>query len=317
MMGTLLARLRHNPPGADRTSDVAVATDSSAFWLVQRKPPSTGPTVLADDVARFRELQVVHPSGVGQPTVVTLDLAGWEPSVPALVELIVPLAQGARSRSLGPLALVVCTDDPSTRDVLRALAETYDLALFVAPAVDRLGEAEPFGLLTETERETLAVMQRLGGSVSVAKFADATGLAPTAATNRLVSVVQKGFLQKVERPRPAGAKYLDPRAALVIDEAAGEQLPAAARRELEIFAAVAGLRPEELLAAAHAEREAAGDAAGVTLLDAWQAYRERHAGQLSERLRWAQEMLADSRRAAVEMSGMSDEDLDELRREFG
>jgi len=283
----------------------------------QRKPPSTGPTVLVDDVARFREVQVVHPSGVGQPTVVTLDLAGWEPSVPALVELIVPLAQGARSRSLGPLALVVCTDDPSTRDVLRALAETYDLALFVAPAVDRLGEAQPFGLLTETERETLAVLQRLGGSVSVAKFADATGLAPTAATNRLVSVVQKGFLQKVERPRPAGGMYLDPRAALVIDEAVGEQLPAAARRELEIFAAVAGLRPEELLAAAHAEREAAGDAAGVTLLDAWQAYRERHAGQLSERLRWAQEMLADSRRAAVEMSGMSDEDLDELRREFG
>lgn len=300
---------------------MALATDPSAFWLVQRKPPTTGPTVLADDVTRFRELQVVHPSGVGQPTVVTLDLVGWTPPVAALVELVVPLAQGARSRSLGPLAVVVCTDDPSTRDVLRALAETYDLALFVAPAPDRLGEAEPFGLLTETERETLAVMQRLGGRVSVAKFADATGLAAPAATNRLVGVVQKGFLQKVDRPGPSGAMFLDPRAAIAVQEAAADQLPAAVQHEVQIFAAVAGRKPEELLATASAEytaeHQSSAGTADVTLLDIWLHYRHRHAGEMSERLRRAQEMLADPRRAAVEMSGMSDEDLDELRREFG
>ncbi len=295
---------------------MALATNPEAFRHEQRKPPATG-----GDVARFRDLQVVHPSGVGQPTVVALDLEGWVPSVAALVELVVPLAQGARSRSLGPLAVVVCTNDPATRDVLRALAETYDLALFVAPAIDRLGEAEPFGLLTETERETLAMMQRLGGSVSVAKFADATGLTAPAATNRLVSVVQKGFLQKADRPRPAGAVFLDPRAAVSAQQSAGGQLPAAIRREVEIFAAVTGCSPGELLDIARLEHASAAgvpaDSGDITFLEAWAAYRQRHTGELSERLRWAQEMLADPRRATVEMSGMSDEDLDELRREFG
>lgn len=34
-------------------------------------------------------------------------------------------------------------------------------------------------------------------------------------------------------------------------------------------------------------------------------------------LAWAREMLKDPARASIEMSGMADADLDELRREFG
>ena len=50
-------------------------------------------------------------------------------------------------------------------------------------------------------------------------------------------------------------------------------------------------------------------------------YREYHEPECPlatsyDRLRWAQAMLADPRRAAVEMSGMSREEIAELRREF-
>jgi hypothetical protein len=295
---------------------VASLTDTPGPRLEERKPPSTGPI----NIAFFRESQVVNPSGVKEPTVVALDLAEWTPSVPELVELVVPLAQGARSGHLGPLALVLCTSDQPTRDVLRALAETYDLAMFLAPAVNRLGEAEPLGVLTPTERQTLDVMQRLGGVVSVAKFAEATRLAAPAATNRLVSVAQKGFVQKVERPRQAGAVFLDPRAAIPANQPHFPELQARRRRELEIFAAVAGRSPEDMMASAQTEYlEEHGSAPPADehgLAAVWADYRQRHAGELSEGLRWAQAMLADAGRASVEMSGMSDQDLDELRRAF-
>jgi hypothetical protein len=295
---------------------VASLTDSPAFEQVVSRPP----TGEQDEIARYRE-QLVNPSGVKTPTIVALDLEGRIPSVAELVELVVPLAQAARAGSLGPLALVVCTSNPPTREVLRALAQQNDLALFVAPSTDRLTEAEPFGVLTPTERETLEVMHRLGGVVTVAKFADATGLGPSAATNRLVGVQQKGFVQKIERPRAAGSIFLDPRGAIEANAAAPHGLPGTLARELEIFAAVRGRRPDELLAEAVAEYRAEhGDAPGPGvdgLVHAWTEYRARHAGQLSEGLRWAQAVLADPARVAVEMSGMSDEDLDRIRQEFG
>lgn len=300
---------------ADRNPVVASLTDSPAFELHRTRPP----TGEQSEIARYRE-QIVNPSGVKQPTIVALDLEGMIPSVAELVELVVPLAQGARAGSLGPLSLVVCTSNPPTRDVLRALAETYDLALFVAPSASRLTEAEPFGALTPTERETLEVMHRLGGNVTVAKFAEATGLGPSAATNRMVAVQQKGFVQKLERPRAAGSVFLDPRGGIPANAAQGE-LTAPVRRELEIFAAVRGRRPDELLAEAVAEYRAEhGDAPSpgvVGLEEAWTEYRARHAGELSDGLRWAQAVLADPTQAAVEMSGMADEDLERIRREFG
>lgn len=315
-MTTVLAKFVEDVSRADSAPSVASLTDTAnPAVLESRWLPTTGPTGEPGAITRFRDAQVVNPSGVTQPTVVALELADWQASVPELVELVVPLAQGARSGSLGPLAIVLCTTDSAMRDVLRALAETYDLALFVAPAVDRLGEAEPFGALTPTERQTLAVMQQLGGVVSVAKFADATGLAAPAATNRLVSVAQKGFLQKVERPRQAGSVFLDPRAAMLANHTPQPDLPETVRREVAIFAAVAGVTSDELLERAAREYTSEQDSA-ATLVESWAQYRSRHAGELSDGLRWAQVMLADPARASVEMSGMSDEDLAELRREF-
>ena len=173
---------------------------------------TAGPLVDRAAMARFREW-VVQASGVKEPTVLALNLEGRFPSAPVLLELVVPLGRAARGRTFGPLAIVLCTEDNATREVLRALAETYDLALFVAPSAERLAEAEPLGSLSPTERETLEVLRRLGGRVTVANFALATGLEPNAATNRLVSVAGKGFVHRVDRPRRDGSLYVDPRAA--------------------------------------------------------------------------------------------------------
>jgi hypothetical protein len=291
---------------------VNAETLEPAYAIHHRKPPTSGST----GISWFREVQVVNPSGVQEPTLVVLDLTEWVPTVPELVDLVVPLARDVRSGRLGPLALVICTVDRPTREVLSALAIADDLSLFVATAPDQLADAEPLGRLTETERRTVELMRRLGGRATASTFAAETGLALTAATNRLVGVARKGFLQKADQPRPAGSVYLEPRGAIAAN-ARAEPVPEGVRREVELFAAVAGCAPEVMIAAAGAAYAEAHGSAAESPVAAWLAYREQHASELSERLRQAQEVLADPQRAAVDMSGMSDEDLAELRREFG
>lgn len=279
--------------------------------------PTHGPVVDRAAIARFRD-QLLPLTALQQPTVLAIDLEGSFPSAPVLIELVVPLAQEARSGKLGPLVLVICSPDPGVRDTLRALARAYELALFVAPSRYQLAAAEPVGDLTATEEESLRELQRLGGRVTVASFARATGLGAPAATNRLVNLLQKGYLHRVDRPRRAGGVYLDPRAAVPATSQAG--LPNQLRHELAIFAAVSGQQPDELLAVAWAEwateQPVPGHPTPPALADAWAAYRQRHTGELNEGLRWAQSVLADPARAAVEASGMSDEDLQAIRAAF-
>jgi len=204
-------------------------------------------------MASFREWLL--PSGVSEPTVLALNLEGRLLSAPILLELVVPLGQAARGRTLGSLAVVLCTEDEGMRELLRSLAQTHDLALFVAPSVERLSEAEPLGSLTPTEYETLDVLQRLGGRVTVANFAQATGLEPSAATNRLVNVFQKGFVHRVERPRREGLLFVDPRAATPVEDPADPTsgdflLSQPLRRDVRALADMQGREPGALLASA-------------------------------------------------------------------
>jgi hypothetical protein len=55
---------------------------------------------------------------------------------------------------------------------------------------------------------------------------------------------------------------------------------------------------------------------GSLLADAWREYRQRHAGELSEGLRWAQAVLNDPVETSVQASGMSSEDIDAVREAF-
>jgi len=187
--------------------------------LFVRAPDTTGPLL---DVAQIRQFRndLLMPSGVSDPTVLMINLEGRFPTAGVLVELIMPLAQAARAGTYGPLAVVVCTQDESVRTVVRALAQTHDLPMYLAPSPRELGEAEPAGSLTPTERETLEVLHRLGGRTTISTFAQATGLQSNAATNRLVNVLNKGFTQRVDRAGRQGQLYLDPRSARPAEDAA-------------------------------------------------------------------------------------------------
>lgn len=70
------------------------------------------------------------------------------------------------------------------------------------------------------------------------------------------------------------------------------------KRELAIFAKVAGRTQGQLLA------------------DAWAEYRANHRAELLEGLRWAENTLGDPAAAAVHASGVPTETLDEISQAF-
>lgn len=301
----MAATTDHNTPAAAPTPH-----------LERSEPPTYGLVLDPGQIAAYRDA-LVQPSGVQEPTVLAINLEGRFPLAEVLHELVVPLARAARSGSLGPLMLVICTPSAKLRDTLEALAERHKLALFVAPSPERVAEAEPIGDLTTTERETLETLRRLGGSVNVTAFAQASGLSAQAANNRLVNLVQKGFVARADRARSEGLIYMDPNAVRVNE--VPPQLPPLLEREAEIFAAVRGSSPGELVAAAWSEwlnAHAGAERTAQALAQAWLDYRERHSGEISEGLRWAQSVLAEPREAGVQASGMSEEDLREIREAF-
>ncbi len=236
--------------------------------LVVRGPDTTGPLDSVDRIRRFRE-NLLEPSGVTEPTALVVNLEGRFPTPSVLLELIMPLAQAVKSGRYGPLALVVCTQDEGTRTVVRALAQSHGVPLFLAESASELGDAEPAGPLTPTERETLAVVHRLGGRTTISSFADATGLEANAATNRLVNVLNKGFVQRVERPRRQGQLFLDPRAARPAEEPADPT-----RGDYDV--------PTDTRADVRALAEMQAREAGPLLADAWLEFLSKHRGYLSE-----------------------------------
>ncbi len=236
--------------------------------LEVRGPDTTGPL---DDVERIRQFReaLLQPSGVSEPTALVINLEGRFPTPSVLLELIIPLAQAARAGTYGPLALIVCTQDEGTRTVLRALAETRDLALYLAPSPDELEAAEPAGPLTPTERQTLGLLHRLGGRTTISSFARTAGLEANAATNRLTNVLSKGFVQRVERSRREGQLFLDPRAARPKEDPADPTstdftVPEAVRSDVR---ALAEMQARE---------------AGPLLADAWLEFLNTHRGYLAE-----------------------------------
>ena len=166
------------------------------------------------------------------------------------------------------MTLVVCTQDEGVRVVLRALAQSQDVALYIAPSPRELDKAEPAGSLTPTEQETLKVLHGLGGRSTIATFAEATGLEANAATNRLVSIKNKGFVQRIERPRRQGQLFLDPRAARLhedpADPTSGDfEVPEPVRRD---FRALAEMQVRER---------------GSFLANAWQEFLIEHRDYLA------------------------------------
>lgn len=174
------------------------------------RPATGGPWYDRPRAAAMREADFPATAFAG-PTTFVLDLRGATPTPGVLLEYLVPLAQAIRGGLYGNVKLVVCTQDSAVAQLITLVAGAYALPLFVAPAPDRLAEAEPVGELTATDRATLAAIVRAGGRVSASQLARAASIEATAANNRLTNLERKGYVYRVNRPGREGDVYADPR----------------------------------------------------------------------------------------------------------
>ena len=212
---------------------------------------------------------IVQPSGVEVPTVLIINLEGRFPSAAALYELMVPLGRALAAGSHGELALVLATPDPALATVIRAIAQSVGLGMFLAPSADSLDQAEPIGPLSPTDLETLAILRRLGGRASVSMVAQAADIDHKAAGNRLTILDQRQLLLRVDRPRREGHLYLDPRSGIEKDEPLAASspefgLPADLRVDVKALAEMQGREPGQVLA------------------EAWKDFIHKHAQELSK-----------------------------------
>lgn len=229
---------------------------------------------------------LVKPSGVTVPTVLILNLEGRFPSASAVYELVVPLGRAIQAKAHGELALVLATPDPTLRAVIRAIAESTGVCMFVTPSADSLELAEPIGPLTASDLETLSILRRLGGRATVSALAQAAAIDHKAAGNRLDSLDQRQLVLRVDRPRRQGNVYLDPRAAALREEPSDPSspefgLPPDLRSDVSALAAMQGRQPAEVLA------------------DAWNEFTTKHASELAKEHERIAEMLREGNKEGV------------------
>jgi len=244
---------------------------------IERRSPTTGPLMDVDAASAFIA-SVVKPSGVAVPTVLMINLEGRFPSAPVIYELVVGLGRAVQSRSHGELALVFATPDPALGAVIRAIAQSQGLSLFLANSANELETAEPIGLLTAADLETLAVLQRIGGRASASTLAQAASLDHKAAGNRLNSLDQRQLVLRVDRARRQGHMYLDPRVATQAEEPSDPAssefgLPAELRSDISALAAMQGREPAAVLA------------------EAFNEFLEKHSGEMAKDLAEVAKMM--------------------------
>lgn len=179
---------------------------------VQVVSVGTGSATWVDPQAAAIRRDVLFPrvSHAG-PTVRILDFGGIVPVPAALSEFLVPIGEGIRSGRYGTFSLFVTAPDDATREFVQYLANARDFPIYIAPSVERLAEATPAGELTFTERETLDVLAREGGTLTATQFAATTGTAVTTAGNRLINLARRGYLHRIPQSGRFGDLFVDPR----------------------------------------------------------------------------------------------------------
>ena len=174
------------------------------------------PTLLLKDrhrAAVVRDRLATQLGRLDAPQVLVLDLGGVALTPATLQELILPLAQRIRGGEYGTVRLVISTTDPGVADFVRYMAQAHQLPLYLSPSPFDLSEGTPIGNLTETESSTLDTIVMLGGQVTASRLAEAEGIRPSAATNRLVNLDRGGYLVRQPRGRREGDVYIEPRSA--------------------------------------------------------------------------------------------------------
>jgi hypothetical protein len=172
---------------------------------------------ILDDVSQaadLRDRSLFPPTSMKAPVTAILDLGGVQPTGAVLRELVVPLGQRLLGGTYGNVKVVVAAPDDAVAELIRLLAREYRLPLFLARTSrpEDVATAEPIGNLTTAELQTLESLNAVGGMSTVSGFAGATGLAATAANNRLTGLDRKGYVHRLVRGRRYGDVFVDPRA---------------------------------------------------------------------------------------------------------
>jgi uncharacterized membrane protein len=154
------------------------------------------------------------PGPVAPLTATVIAIDGTPTANPGpLRELVLPIAQAIRGGVYGQTVLFVSSAMDGVGEYLQDLAIANDVGLYWSENPDDLESARPVGDLTATERSTLELLKNVGGRTTAADLADRAGIEATAAGNRLVNLVRKGYVYRWERPRRDGDLFVDPRLA--------------------------------------------------------------------------------------------------------
>jgi hypothetical protein len=209
----------------------------------------------------------------------------------AIQDMILPVAQSLRSGVYGPAVLIIITSDEATVEYLEALAERYELALFVLPPSTPLRHARPVGTLTKTDAETLDLLVGHGGQVTSSQLAGLAGIELNAAHNRLRGLAHQGYVYRVERARREGEGdvFIDPRVAAEVKT----RTAPSGTKALPITGSIEV--PTEIEAAVRALAEVEDTAPSELLAVAWREFAERHHEKLTQEFRKVADAVRDGK----------------------
>ena len=174
-------------------------------------PAVTGSVVWDDPYADRLIQRFMPPDRRHGPMLGVVHIGAARPTPAVLRNMVVTIGEDGKAGRDGDFSFFICSEDEDTRSVIGDIAASKDVAVFVCSSSSELGHAEPVGLLTAKDHETLQLVSEAGGTVTAMGLANHVGIEKTAAGNRLVSLQRKGYLQRVERPHPAGDLFVDPR----------------------------------------------------------------------------------------------------------
>ena len=175
-------------------------------------PVATGSAIWDDDPYVDQLVRTILPQDRQHgPMLGILLMGAARPTPSVLRNLVLTVGEDVKAGRYGSCSLFVCSEDEDTRSVIGDVATARDVPLFVCSSSSDLEHAEPVGVLTARDRETLHLVSQAGGTVTALSLAEQVDIAKTAAGNRLVSLQRKGYLQRVEQPHPAGDFFVDPR----------------------------------------------------------------------------------------------------------
>ena len=190
---------------------MSMSMSARVHFDVKFVPAATGPAVWDDPYADQLIQRFMPPDRRHGPMLGVLDIGAARPTPVVLRKTVLTLGEDVKAGRYGDFSLFICSEDEDTRSVIGDIAAAQNIAVFVCTSSADLEDAEPVGLLTAKDLETLELVSNAGGTVTAMSLSTDIGIEKTAAGNRLVSLQKKGYLQRVERPHPEGDLFVDPR----------------------------------------------------------------------------------------------------------